>query len=106
MPEGRGRAAPRWHQSGAGAASAVAARPLPLLPSGSVTKMTLKDNHLIVVTEERHVSSSVIAGSVSWSLILLLLSLSLCLALSLCLSACLPVSLARSVVSFALVGSG
>lgn len=24
--------------------------------SGSVTKMTLKDNHLIVVTEERHVS--------------------------------------------------
>lgn len=31
--------------------------PPQVAPSGSVTKMTLKDNHLIVVTEERHVSS-------------------------------------------------
>jgi len=30
---------------------------------GSVTKMTLKDNHLIVVTEERHVSSLVIRSA-------------------------------------------
>jgi len=43
-----------------GGASSIGGSSGGLAPCGSVTKMTLKDNHLIVVTEERHVSSLVI----------------------------------------------